>query len=146
MARDGAVYACQSCGAVSTKWAGQCSACQSWNSLVEETGVRAPGALSVTKASRARGLQFTGLESDTPPPPRIITGVDEFDRVCGGGVVPGSAILHRRRPGRGQVHPAAGGDGQGQPGRRRLRLHLGRRGHGPDPRAAADRMGFAQAP
>jgi DNA repair protein RadA/Sms len=102
MARDGAVYACQSCGAVTTKWSGQCSACQSWNSLVEETGVRAPGALSVTKASRARGLQFTGLESDTPAPPRIITGVDEFDRVCGGGVVPGSAILIGGDPGVGK--------------------------------------------
>ena len=102
MARDGAVYACQSCGAVTTKWSGQCSACQSWNSLVEETGVRAPGALSVTKASRTRGLQFTGLESDTPAPPRIITGVDEFDRVCGGGVVPGSAILIGGDPGVGK--------------------------------------------
>ena len=88
MARDGAVYACQSCGAVQTKWSGQCPACQSWNTLAEEVGARPPGALSSTKASRVRGLQFTGLESDTPPPPRILTGVDEFDRVCGGGVVP----------------------------------------------------------
>ncbi|MGR4866482.1 DNA repair protein RadA [Caulobacter sp. LARHSG274] len=102
MARDGAVFACQSCGAVQTKWSGQCPACQSWNSLVEEVGARAPGALSVTKASRTRGLQFTGLESDTPAPPRIITGVDEFDRVCGGGVVPGSAILIGGDPGVGK--------------------------------------------
>jgi DNA repair protein RadA/Sms len=102
MARDGAVYACQTCGAVQTKWSGQCPACQGWNCLVEETGVRAPGALSVTKASRTRGLQFTGLESDTPAPPRIITGVDEFDRVCGGGVVPGSAILIGGDPGVGK--------------------------------------------
>ncbi|OZA75487.1 MAG: DNA repair protein RadA, partial [Caulobacter sp. 39-67-4] len=102
MARDGAVYACQSCGAVQTKWSGQCPACQSWNTLVEEVGARAPGALSVTKATRTRGLQFTDLESDTPAPPRIITGVDEFDRVCGGGVVPGSAILIGGDPGVGK--------------------------------------------
>ncbi|NGM48159.1 DNA repair protein RadA [Caulobacter sp. 602-2] len=102
MARDSAAYACQSCGAVQTKWAGQCPACQSWNTLVEEVGVRPPGAMSTTKATRSRGLQFTGLESDTPAPPRILTGVDEFDRVCGGGVVPGSAILIGGDPGVGK--------------------------------------------
>ena len=102
MARDGAVYACQSCGAVQTKWSGQCPACQSWNTLVEEVSARAPGALTSTKASRLRGLQFTDLESDTPAPPRIVTGVDEFDRVCGGGVVPGSAILIGGDPGVGK--------------------------------------------
>ena len=102
MARDGAVYACQSCGAVQTKWSGQCPACQSWNTLVEEVGAKPPGALSTTKATRVRGLQFTGLESETAPPPRLMTGVDEFDRVCGGGVVPGSAILIGGDPGVGK--------------------------------------------
>ncbi|ATC24667.1 DNA repair protein RadA [Caulobacter vibrioides] len=102
MARDGAVYACQSCGAVQTKWSGQCSACQSWNTLVEEVSAKPPGALSATKATRVRGLQFTGLESETAPPPRILTGVDEFDRVCGGGVVPGSALLIGGDPGVGK--------------------------------------------
>jgi len=102
MARDGAVYACQSCGAVQTKWSGQCPACQSWNTLAEEVGARPPGALSSTKSTRVRGLQFTGLQSDTAPPPRIMTGVDEFDRVCGGGVVPGSAILIGGDPGVGK--------------------------------------------
>jgi DNA repair protein RadA/Sms len=102
MARDGAVYACQSCGAVQTKWSGQCPACQSWNTLVEEVGAKPPGALSTTKSTRLRGLQFTGLESETAPPPRILTGVDEFDRVCGGGVVPGSAILIGGDPGVGK--------------------------------------------
>ena len=46
MARDGAVYICQSCGAAHTKWAGQCSACNAWNSLVEEVTSRPPGALA----------------------------------------------------------------------------------------------------
>ena len=102
MARDGAVYACQSCGAVQTKWSGQCPACQSWNTLVQEVSARPPGALATTKATRVRGLQFSGLESETAPPPRIMTGVDEFDRVCGGGVVPGSAILIGGDPGVGK--------------------------------------------
>ncbi|MBA4011585.1 MAG: DNA repair protein RadA [Phenylobacterium sp.] len=102
MARDGAVYVCQSCGAVQNKWAGQCPACSAWNTLVEEVQSRPPGALAPTKASRARGVNFQGLEDEVPAPPRISTGVDEFDRVCGGGVVPGSAILLGGDPGVGK--------------------------------------------
>jgi len=99
MARDGAIYVCQSCGAVHHKWSGQCSACQGWNTLVEETQSRPPGTL---KPSRARGLAFEDLRSDNPEPPRLTTGVAEFDRVCGGGVVPGSAILLSGDPGVGK--------------------------------------------
>ena len=55
MARDGAIYVCQSCGAVHAKWAGQCAAWQGWNTLVEETQSRPPGTL---KPTRARGLAF----------------------------------------------------------------------------------------
>ncbi|HEX5380118.1 MAG TPA: ATPase domain-containing protein, partial [Phenylobacterium sp.] len=102
MARDGAVYVCQSCGAAQTKWAGQCPACGAWNSFVEEVQSRPPGALAPTRGSKTRGLTFQGLEAKTPAPPRIITGVDEFDRVCGGGVVPGSAILVGGDPGVGK--------------------------------------------
>ena len=102
MARDGATYACQSCGAVHSKWAGQCTACGAWNSLAEEVSSRPPGALSPTRAAKMRGLAFEGLESLTPPPPRIATGVAEFDRVCGGRVVPGSAILLAGDPGVGK--------------------------------------------
>ena len=102
MARDGAVYVCQSCGAAQSKWAGQCPACNAWNSLVEEVTSRAPGSLAPTKATKTRGLAFEGLQSETPAPPRIATGVDEFDRVCGGGVVPGSAILIGGDPGVGK--------------------------------------------
>ena len=99
MARDGAIYVCQSCGAVHHKWSGQCSACQGWNTLVEETQSRPPGTL---KPSRVRGLAFEDLRSDNPEPPRLTTGVAEFDRVCGGGVVPGSAILLSGDPGVGK--------------------------------------------
>ncbi len=102
MARDGAVYVCQSCGAVQSKWAGQCPACNAWNTLVEEVQARPPGALAPSRASRARGLSFLGLEDETPAPPRLSTGVEEFDRVCGGGVVPGSAILLGGDPGVGK--------------------------------------------
>jgi len=102
MARDNAVYACQACGAVHAKWAGQCSACNAWNTLVEEVSVRPPGALAPTKGARRQGLAFETLEAETPEPPRIPTGIEEFDRVCGGGVVPGSAILLSGDPGVGK--------------------------------------------
>ncbi|HEX6860183.1 MAG TPA: DNA repair protein RadA [Caulobacteraceae bacterium] len=102
MARDGAVYVCQSCGSAQTKWSGQCPACGAWNSLVEEVTSRPPGALAPTRAAKTRGLNFETLQTETATPPRIVTGVDEFDRVCGGGVVPGSAILLGGDPGVGK--------------------------------------------
>ena len=102
MARDGAVYACQSCGTTQAKWAGQCAACGAWNSLVEEIVSRPPGALAPARGTKPRGLAFEGLEAHNPSPPRIATGLDEFDRVCGGGVVPGSAILLAGDPGVGK--------------------------------------------
>jgi len=102
MARDGAAYTCQSCGAVQTKWSGQCPACNGWNSLVQEIVGGPPGALKLTKPSRRVHLAFEGLDETTPAPPRIATGVDEWDRVCGGGIVPGSAILVGGDPGVGK--------------------------------------------
>jgi DNA repair protein RadA/Sms len=102
MARDGAIYACQSCGAVHAKWAGQCAACGAWNSLAEEMVSRPPGALAPARGAKARGLAFEALDALSATPPRIVTGVAEFDRVCGGGVVPGSAILLAGDPGVGK--------------------------------------------
>ncbi len=102
MARDGAIYACQSCGAVQTKWSGQCAGCGVWNTLVEEVQARPPGAMAPSKGVKGRGLAFEGLQDEVTAPPRISTGVDEFDRVCGGGVVPGSAILLGGDPGVGK--------------------------------------------
>ena len=102
MARDGAIYACQSCGAVHSKWAGQCGACGAWNSLAEEVVSRPPGALAPARGAKTRGLAFEALDALSPTPPRIVTGVGEFDRVCGGGVVPGSAILLAGDPGVGK--------------------------------------------
>jgi DNA repair protein RadA/Sms len=102
MARDGAAYICQSCGAVHSKWSGQCSACGAWNSLLEEVQSRPPGALAPSKATKARGLSFETLQSEDAALPRIVTGVEEFDRVCGGGVAQGSAILLGGDPGVGK--------------------------------------------
>ena len=100
MARDGAVYVCQSCGGVHSKWSGRCDACGAWNTLVEETRAGPPGALK--PKGRGPALNFETLETETPAPPRIQTGVEEFDRVCGGGIVPASAILIGGDPGVGK--------------------------------------------
>ena len=102
MARDGAVYACQSCGSVHAKWAGQCAACGAWNTLVEEVVSRPPGALAPARGAKGAGLAFEALDADSPAQARLVTGVAEFDRVCGGGVVPGSAILVGGDPGVGK--------------------------------------------
>jgi DNA repair protein RadA/Sms len=102
MAKDGAAYICQSCGAVHAKWSGQCSACNAWNTLVEEVQSRPPGALAPARGAKARGLAFETLQSEHAQPPRMLTGVAEFDRVCGGGFAPGSAILLSGDPGVGK--------------------------------------------
>jgi len=102
MARDSLLFVCKSCGAVHSKWAGQCSACGEWNVLVEESRAAPPGALKPASTARGRGVHFETLQSDTPEPPRIGAGVTEFGRVCGGGVVPGSAILLGGDPGVGK--------------------------------------------
>lgn len=105
MARDQAVYVCQSCGAVHNKWAGQCSGCNQWNTLVQEAFSAPPGGLRpepAGKISRLNKLQFESLESEDEDPVRMVTGIEEFDRVCGGGVVPGSAILIAGDPGVGK--------------------------------------------
>ena len=102
MARDGAVYACQSCGAVHPKWSGRCDACGAWNSLVEEVTARPPGALAPSRSGRRGGLEFETLESAAETPARLLTGVKEFDRVCGGGLVAGSAALLAGDPGVGK--------------------------------------------
>jgi len=105
MARDQAIYVCQACGQVHNKWAGQCSGCSQWNSLVQEAFGAPPGGLKpepVGKISRLNRIQFETLESEDLIPARMVTGIEEFDRVCGGGIVPGSAILIAGDPGVGK--------------------------------------------
>jgi DNA repair protein RadA/Sms len=101
MARDGALYVCQACGAVHAKWAGQCGACGAWNTLVEEVVSAPPGALGRGRRTGG-GLSFEPLASTAPAPARIKTGVAEFDRVLGGGLVRGSTVLLAGDPGVGK--------------------------------------------
>ena len=100
MARDSARYVCQECGAGFPKWGGRCEACNAWNSLVEEAPiVAAPRGLG---QKRGRKLAFAALDGKADPAPRRATGIAEFDRVTGGGLVRGSALLVGGDPGIGK--------------------------------------------
>ena len=103
MARPLKRFVCQSCGAVTTKWGGRCESCGEWNTIVEEAAP-APGPAGGAMARRGKGrlLEFTGLTGSTPQPPRLKSGINEFDRVCGGGLVVGSALLIGGDPGIGK--------------------------------------------
>jgi DNA repair protein RadA/Sms len=94
------VYACQACGA---KWMGRCPDCSAWNSFVEE---RVPEAVPKAAAERYVFHSSAGArlysEIETSAAARLSTGLDEFDRVLGGGVVPGSLVLLGGEPGIGK--------------------------------------------
>jgi DNA repair protein RadA/Sms len=100
------VFSCQECGAQSPKWLGRCAECSAWNSLVEERQLPERATTGAASAPRyslaaAAGPQLYA-DIDTVVAERITTGVAEFDRVLGGGVVPGSLVLLGGEPGIGK--------------------------------------------
>lgn len=100
MAAPAQRYACQQCGATYGKWAGRCEACGGWNSIVEEIPREAtPKGLG---AGAGRKLELVALDSDAPETPRLATGINELDRVFGGGLVGGSTVLVAGDPGIGK--------------------------------------------
>jgi DNA repair protein RadA/Sms len=105
MARQQARFVCQQCAATHAKWTGRCDGCGAWNSLIEEfpreelPGGRVKGGLD---RRGGRPLGFVALSGPSMLPPRRKTGIVELDRVCGGGLVPGSAILVGGDPGIGK--------------------------------------------
>ena len=100
MAKNTSRYVCQECGASHVKWSGQCESCQAWNSLTEEATIEAaPKGLG---AARGRRISIVGMAGGSEKPPRRISGIGEFDRVTGGGLVPGSALLVGGDPGIGK--------------------------------------------
>jgi DNA repair protein RadA/Sms len=98
VAREQTRYVCQQCGAVHPKWAGRCDECGGWNTLAEEAGRLAPGR----GGGKARALELAGLAGAQADNPRRVSGLGEFDRVSGGGLVPGSALLIGGDPGIGK--------------------------------------------
>ncbi len=103
MAKVALHYVCQSCGAAYPKWNGKCDACGAWNSLSEEAETAsAPPGGGVGSPRGGRVIQLEAVTGSSAPPPRLLTGIAEFDRVCGGGLVPGSALLVGGDPGIGK--------------------------------------------
>ena len=98
------VFVCQACGGRSRKWTGQCPDCRDWNTLVEEPEAPAPaagdGARYGGPAGRAEVRRYS--EIDVENAARVPSGFGEFDRVLGGGIVPGSMVLVGGEPGIGK--------------------------------------------
>ena len=140
MARARSHYVCQDCGASYSRWSGKCEQCGGWNTLVEEAiNTGTPGGLGKKGGGgggfgsggsggggRGRGdglaLNLVELTGAAEPPPRLSTGDAELDRVTGGGLVPGSALLIGGDPGIGKstlllqtaAKLARGGDSDGR--------------------------------
>ncbi len=104
MARSSDTYVCQSCGAVYGKWAGRCEACGEWNTIeLEASEAGPPGSLGAAPSkSKSKQIDFTSLAGAAEDIPRLLTGNNEFDRACGGGLAPGSALLIGGDPGVGK--------------------------------------------
>ncbi len=100
---SGTIYVCQKCGSQSRKWLGKCPDCGEWNSMIEERSRAAAPNKGLGGNFNARGAQpvaFTEIESQDDA--RITSGITEFDRVLGGGIVPGSLVLIGGDPGIGK--------------------------------------------
>ena len=97
-------YICSSCGFISAKWVGKCPGCSEWNtmeeSVVETSSAKASGVLSSLSQTRNSIQRIDEISYDSEV--RYLTGLKEFDRVLGGGIVKGSLILISGDPGIGK--------------------------------------------
>ncbi len=104
------VFVCQECGAQAAKWVGKCADCGAWNSYVEERAVETGPGAGAGAAAAGHRYALTGAagsarlyaDIEIEHHARLSTGIDEFDRVLGGGVVPGSLVLLGGEPGIGK--------------------------------------------
>jgi DNA repair protein RadA/Sms len=103
MAKPRKRYVCQACGSVSSQWQGQCADCSEWNSLVEDSA-SVVTAFSARHDLRSGGRPFelVPLDHEVALPDRMSSGIKEFDRAIGGGLVAGSATLIGGDPGIGK--------------------------------------------
>lgn len=99
--KNGSEYVCQNCGAVYPKWQGKCDACGEWNTIVEEK-VGGEGFSNFNPKRKGSLLDFVSLSGSPQVLERLYTNIRELDRVCGGGLVPGSVILVGGDPGIGK--------------------------------------------
>ena len=97
-----ASFTCASCGAVYSKWSGRCDECGQWNTISEETPLSQGPASKGLGAARGKAVPLSALSAKDAPSPRTLSGMDELDRVFGGGLVPASATLVGGDPGIGK--------------------------------------------
>ena len=103
MAKIKKIYICKSCGSSFNKWQGQCDGCGEWNSLAEENDQSMPSGLGKAgKTSKGRVIPLSSLDALDIDMPRMISGISEFDRALGGGLIAGSATLIGGDPGIGK--------------------------------------------
>ena len=102
MARAASEFSCNQCGNVTTKWSGKCEACGAWNTISEVAGSKAPPVGRGAKKTKGQSIELTSLAGEDKEPERSKSGLGEFDRVLGGGIVPGSATLIGGDPGIGK--------------------------------------------
>jgi DNA repair protein RadA/Sms len=100
MAKSKSIYSCTECGAISPKWQGQCPGCDAWNTLVETVAEKSSGHRFEALAPTARLQNLSEIEARETE--RIATGISEFDRALGGGLVPGGVVLIGGDPGIGK--------------------------------------------
>lgn len=97
------LFVCQNCGAVAPRWTGKCAACGEWNTIVEEAQAAAVPGTGLAKSAKGRAAELRLLaDTDGDKLERMPTGLAELDRVTGGGIVPGSALLIGGEPGIGK--------------------------------------------
>ncbi|HYC53465.1 MAG TPA: DNA repair protein RadA [Candidatus Binatia bacterium] len=120
--KTSASFVCQECGHRQNRWVGQCPACKQWNRIIEEAGrpISAPGrraaeVVDLPRSAAVQALVDIATDSDAA---RVVSGIGELDRVLGGGLVPGSAVLVGGDPGVGKstmaIQLAAGLAARGQ--------------------------------
>ncbi|SIP92433.1 DNA replication and repair protein RadA [Rhizobium sp. RU35A] len=102
MAKPKTQFVCQNCGTVHTRWAGKCDGCGEWNTIIEEDPMGGIGGGPGKAPKKGRPVALTTLSGETEEAPRVQTGIDELDRVTGGGFVRGSAVLVGGDPGIGK--------------------------------------------
>src|SRR3954471_295198 len=99
------IWVCAACGHAEAKWHGQCPGCGEWNTLAEEAAPAkaAGGGGGIGVRARSRAARVVALRDvEVPQVERLLTGIGEFDRVLGGGLVPGSLVLLGGSPGIGK--------------------------------------------
>ncbi|MEL6519270.1 MAG: DNA repair protein RadA [Pseudomonadota bacterium] len=145
MAKPATAFSCTACGATHRKWSGRCDSCGAWNTIVEEAPLSSGPSSKSLGAARGAAVALSDLSAREAPQPRTASGMDELDRVLGGGLVPASAVLVGGDPGIGKstllLQAAAQFAGAGLKA-----VYISGEEATAQVRMRADRLGLAQAP